>query len=110
MSDYGLRHDGSQKSSGYFGELTNKHGDVMTEFTVGVNIDGQEMDIPTLVPTLSKQELDTLRNLDDGAPIPDPIVQAAIDHAMYRRSVGKSVFADKKDKAQAKAVRKALGL
>ena len=110
MADYGLRNDGTAKSSGYLGELTNKHGDVMTEFTVGVNIDGKEVDIPTLVPTLSKGELNTLLNLDDGEPVPDNIVQAAIDHAMYRRSVGKSVFADKKDKAQAKAVRQALGL
>lgn len=109
--DYGYRHDGkSKKGSGYFGEIKNKHGDVMTELTIGVNIDGEELEIPTLVPTLTPEEIEQLRNLDEGSDIPENIVDIAIGHAMQRRKEGRSVFADKMDSAGRARMRRALGL
>lgn len=91
---YGTRPDGTLKGKGFLGEVQRPDGAVMTEYTVGVNIGGKEMDIPTLVPTLTKGEVDQLRNLQDGQPIPQPIIQKAVDHARSRIAAGKSVYAD----------------
>ncbi|AZY52832.1 hypothetical protein [Bordetella avium] len=91
---YGSRQDGSFKGRGFLGELKRPDGGVMTEYTVGVEIDGKEMDIPTLVPTLTKDEINTLLTIKEGEPIPDDIVQKAVDHAKQRLAEGKGVFAD----------------
>lgn len=91
--DYGLRVDGTRKGSGYLGELKMKDGsgDVATEISVGVNIDGKETEIPALVPTLSESEVDHL--LKGGKPT-DEIVRKATEHARKRIAQGKSPFAN----------------
>lgn len=91
---YGNRQDGTPKGKGFLGELKRPDGGVMTEYTVGVEINGKEMDIPTLVPTLTKDEVDTLLNIKVGEQPPDAIVQKAVDYAKQRLSDGKGVFAD----------------
>lgn len=88
---YGNRPDGTPKGKGFLGELKRPDGAVSTEISVGVNIGGKEMDIPTLVPTLTKAEVDSLLRGDRPS---DAIVQKAVDHAKMRLSQGKSVFAD----------------
>jgi hypothetical protein len=90
-SGYGNRPDGTPKGKGFLGELKRPDGNVSTEISVGVNIGGKEMDIPTLVPTLTKAEVDSL--LKGDAPS-DAIVRKAVDHAKKRIAEGKSVFAD----------------
>lgn len=93
---YGKRADGTEKGSGYFGELkvpgTNN---VATEYSIGVNINGREVEIPTLVPTLSQSEksklLDVIRT---GEPIPENIINKAVNHARERISKGESPFAN----------------
>lgn len=87
--DYGARKDGSKKDSGYFGELRNKNDEVMTEFSVGVDIDGKQMEIPTLVPTLSKKQV---RHLLDGNEPTEDIVKRAVEHARQRIKDGMSPF------------------
>ncbi|MDR2219725.1 MAG: transglycosylase SLT domain-containing protein [Methylobacillus sp.] len=96
IQSYGLRPDGSSKGSGFLGELKRADGGISTEISVGVTINGKEMDIPTLVPTLTKQERDWLLNNDvsDPSKIPDSIIQKAVDHAKNRIAEGKSVFAE----------------
>ena len=64
---------------------------VSSEITVGVNIGGQEMDIPTLVPTLSSEEISYL--LGGGEPTPD-IINKAVEHAIQRIQKGLSPFKD----------------
>lgn len=108
--DYGLREDGSPKGSGYLGELINKDGSVMTEYTVGVEIDGKEMDIPTIVPTLTRDEIKTLQNISDSDPIPQAIMDKAIDYARVRLNNGQSVFADQYDDMIKADLRKYYGL
>jgi hypothetical protein len=98
--DYGARPDGAPKGQGFLGPLTIQLPDgsraVATEYSVGVNIDGEEMDIPTLVPTLTPAQ--RKRMLEDiipnDKPPPRDIVEAAVKHARKRLSEGKSVFAD----------------
>ena len=88
---YGKRPDGTPKGRGFLGELKRPDGKVSTEISVGVNIGGKEMDIPTLVPTLTKAEVSSLLKGDRPS---DAIVQKAVDHAKQRIAQGKSVFAD----------------
>ena len=92
-SGYGKRADGSAKGEGFLGALKRPDGALSTEITVGVNIGGKEMDIPSLVPTLTKAEISSLLNGDKPS---NTIVQKAVDHAKSRLASGKSVFADQR--------------
>lgn len=97
MSDattYGKRADGSMKGRGYFGELRRPDGAVSTEISIGVNLDNQEREIPVLVPTLSRGEIDRL--LAGDAP-DDAMVKKAVDHARSRIAAGKNPFAGQDD-------------
>ena len=89
---WGARADGTEKGDGYFGPLQMKDGSgsVATEISVGVNIDGREMEVPTLVPTLTQAERDHL--LSGQAPTQE-IVRKAAEHARGRIAAGKSPFA-----------------
>ena len=91
--EYGNRADGTKKGTGFLGPMKMQDGSdaVATEISIGVNIDGKETQIPTLVPTLTKDEVNYL--LKGGQPTPE-IVQKAVDHANKRIKEGKSPFAD----------------
>ena len=88
--NYGLRVDGTTKGKGFFGPLPTKDGQVMTELGIGVNFGGREVEVPTVVPTLTKQELQSL--LQGNAPT-NAIIQKAADHARMRLNQGLSPFA-----------------
>lgn len=92
-----LRADGTPKGPGFLGSLTRPDGSVSSEISIGVNIDGREIEIPTLVPTLTPQEVQWLLSHDvtDPQTIPDGIVQKAIAHARQRIATGQSPFADR---------------
>ena len=71
--DYGMRHNpgDGKKGNGFLGPIPTKDGGVMTEASVGISIDGKEIDVPTLVPTLSKEEVKWMAdggNVTDGSP------------------------------------------
>lgn len=90
---YGERHGGAgKKGRGYFGPMLMRDGsgDVATEISIGVNLNGKEVEIPTLVPGLSKSEIDHL--LKYGNPT-EEIVRKAVEHARKRMEQGKNPFA-----------------
>lgn len=89
--DFGVRADGSKKGTGFLGVLRRPGGGVSTEISIGVELDGKEMTIPTLVPTLSQKEIDYL--LGGGDPT-EEIVRKAVVHAQGRIRDGESVFAE----------------
>jgi len=98
IREYGLRPDGTQKEMGFFGEIVCKEDPetVFTEISVGVNINGTEMDVPTLVPTLTDAEL--LYMITEGYKVspsewPSTIIEKASLHAQQRIDAGKSPFA-----------------
>ncbi len=100
--DYGNRIDGSKKGKGYFGEIKRPDGSVMTEVSIGVGINGKETQIPLIVPTLTKQEMDYLRRSNINSPrfmskMPPSIIDKAVDHAVGRMQEGKSPFASEED-------------
>lgn len=96
--EWGSREDGSPKGTGHLGVLRTPAGNIATEYTVGVEIGGKQIDIPTLVPTLTREEVEqVLRAADDPTnkiQIPDSVIDKAIDFAQRRLSAGQSVFAN----------------
>ncbi len=92
-----LRPDGTKKGTGFFGELKLPDGGVASEYSIGVQLEslgGKETDIPTLVPTLTDEEKDLMVNdiIPNKKPVPDAIIQKAVDHANKRVAEGKDVF------------------
>jgi hypothetical protein len=92
-SNYGLRADGTPKGLGFFGELQRPDKGVMTEYSIGVDFDGKETEIPTIVPTLTPEELDFLLQIKSGNELPESIKQKAIEHAKMRMAKGLNPFA-----------------
>lgn len=96
INRYGKRNDGSAKGLGYYGEIPGvglNQGYTMTENSIGVNLDGQELEIPTIIPSLTMEELELI--LSGG--MNDEIVGKSIKHARDRISKNLSPFAGPKD-------------
>jgi hypothetical protein len=97
--DFGNRADGTKKGSGYFGVIKRPDGNVMSEVSIGVSLEGKETLLPLIVPTLNKQEMDYLMRNDPKSKtfmskLPSTIIDKAVDHAVMRMKEGKSPFAD----------------
>lgn len=102
-AQFGKRPDGSQKGTGFLGVLKGPDGEAMTEYSIGVNIHGKEMDVPTLVPSLTRAEVKTVLAAKSPQDIPQSIVEKAVEHAKDRLAAGKSVFAEKDEGADQKS-------
>lgn len=91
------RADGSQKGNGWLGLLRRPDGGVSSEISIGVDLNGKEQDIPLLVPTLTRPEVDKLLTIKTdenfNQNLPASIKQKAIDFARKRIGAGKSPFA-----------------
>lgn len=101
-----------KKGLGYFGELQRPGGGVSSELSFGVPIQGKETEIPALVPTLSREEIDYLLG---GGKITDPIMHKAVAHAQKRIAQGKDPFAQAGeqtplDKPKAKSFEDAMSI
>ncbi len=77
------------KGQGYLGELKLPDGSVATEYSTqsgAVKVNGKQVDFPTLVPTLSKDEVLLMQKdiIPNKKPIPEQIMQKAIEHAKMR--------------------------
>lgn len=95
MADYGKRADGTDKGAGFYGEVKRPDGDISTEISIGVDYGSGEKQIPTMVPGLTKDELDSLLKGDEPS---GAIVDKAVAHAREREKAGKSPFAGAEDK------------
>lgn len=95
-NNFGNRADGTPKGDGFFGVLNRPDGGVSTELSIGVDIDGKETEIPTLVPSLTPEERTWLLSNDIKNPtqLPPSIMQKALASATQRLKAGKSPFAD----------------
>jgi hypothetical protein len=100
------RHNGQgTKGLGYFGALPMQDGSgrVATEYSIGTRIGDRDMEIPSMVPTLNKEELNhilTGGTFKQGNPIADSIFKKAVEHAKYRISQGKNPFAEEGEQQQ----------
>ena len=94
---YGYRNDGTLKGKGFLGELKMKDGsgDVATEMSIGVNINGKEIEIPTITPNLTQDEIDYLlkgNNVLDKSEKSERIIEKSIAFAKDRIKKGLSPF------------------
>ena len=88
-----MRPDGTPKGNGWLGKLKMTDGTNrdMTEYSIGVHFDGKENLIPSIVPTLSQEEINHLRG---GGDVTDEIRDKAVAHARERMQMGLSPFID----------------
>ena len=91
-----MRVDGTQKSMhGFLGPITNKKGQTMTELSIQFDDVLGGRPIPLLVPGLTTDEIDWLKNNDiEGQAylVPQSIQQKAITNAMVRAAKGLNPF------------------
>jgi len=90
----GVRKDGTYKGAGWLGPLERPDGYVMTEYSIEPTIDGKKVLIPSIVPTLTKAEIQELLTMTNDKEFPEAIKQKAIEHAKKRIAQGKSPFID----------------
>ncbi len=96
----GMREDGTAKGQGFLGDLVRPDGTgYMSEYSVAdsedlKNPDGSYMDYPSMVPTLTAEEIDQILGNKEGAPLSDSIIDKATAHAKQRLAAGRPVFAD----------------
>lgn len=88
-SPYGLRQDGTAKSTGFFGPLPHASGKISTEISADSEVDGKPLLYPLLVPTMPRAHIDFL--LGGGKPTKE-MNDIAIEHAIGRVKAGKSPF------------------
>lgn len=93
-----VREDGTMKGQGFFGPLQHSSGRGATELSIGSGprasfpyTHRDEMLYPSMVPTLSREELATMMAGDEGWP--ESIYQKAHSYAKERLAQGKSPFA-----------------
>ena len=87
------RVDGTPKSdTGYLDVIISDSGKNMTEFSVGVEIEGKETLIPMLVPGLTDDEIGFLKTEPNPKDIPESLMRKAVDHAVKQKKEGKPIF------------------
>lgn len=90
---FGTREDGTPKGRGFLGLIPMADGSMMSELSVGVELDGKETLIPSVVPTLTEDEIEYLRQ--GGSPLENnEIMDKAVAHALERLRNGQSPFFD----------------
>lgn len=99
MPDYGKRPDGTKKGKGFLGEIKRPDGTIMTEVTMGFEIDGKETNLPLITKNSTKEDIEYLKNVDIKGKdflknAPAGLVDRAITHAMNRKKAGLPVYAD----------------
>ena len=91
---YGLREDKTQKGNGFMGMIGRPNDDMKSsELSIGVNIGGKDVLIPSIVPTLTKKQLDVLLALPPGTIPPRDIIDTASKYAQDRIGKGLTPFA-----------------
>lgn len=93
-----FRQDGSPKGQGFLGVLARPDGGVMSEYSIADSErlktpTGQYQDYPSLVPTLTPQEIQSLLVSRPDTPIVPSIKDKAEAYALKRLSENKPVFA-----------------
>jgi hypothetical protein len=108
------RPDGTLKGSGFFGALLRPDGGVMSEYSVANSEQlrgpkGEYLDYPSLVPTLTAEEVMSI--LAD-KPLSPAILQKAEAFALQRQRAGRPIFADpgEEDIQQYPQLRRAIAI
>lgn len=101
IAPYGVRHSGlGAKGNGFFGPIPAMMLDhvggfsldstpVATEYSMEGNIRGKNVEFPSIVPTLDRQQLNQVLQ----GNVSDDVYQKALAHAIMRLDKGLSPFA-----------------
>jgi len=92
VADDDYRIDGTPKGPGFLGALIRPDGRIATEASTWVKIDGKDVLIPLLVPTLSHKEIRSILNDEKK----EAIVRKALRHAVTRINDGLSPFKEER--------------
>lgn len=89
--DYGKRVDGTEKGTGYFGEIPMRDGSgrVATELSANSTVDGEDLHYPLIHGDSTAEELD---HLTSGKKPTREMHDRAIRHALERKKNGLSPF------------------
>lgn len=92
---YGFRYNSRDpKGLGFLGPLERPdQSAIMSEYSIGVPIDGQQTEIPSIVPTLTRDEVQSILTAPDDQPPSRAIQQKAAAYAQFRKHAGLPVFA-----------------
>lgn len=105
---YGRREDGSNKGRGFYGMLPRTDGpDQSSELSIGVEMDGKQRTIPSMVPGLNAEQLRYLLSVQK--PMRPDITQKAVDFAVQRQQQGKGPFAEPNEEGAYRVPRYAQG-
>ena len=107
--DYDTRADGSPVGRGFIGAIKDTMANMITEYNVMVEIEGEQVEIPTLVPTLSKEQLEALMELE-GGEVPEEIVMVALEWAAQRLDEELDVHATEDDYENIPDIRQMMNL
>ena len=94
-STWGSRGDGTTKGTGFFGILPANNGRIMTEYGMGFDYDGKEIEVPLINPYQSQAQI--LEVLQGKQPTTEMLDNAWRWGADRFRS-GKSTFIDSNEK------------
>ena len=91
---YGFRYNSTdKKQAGFYGEIPVGNGSVATEFSVGQDINGKGVEMPSIVPGLTFDELEEIKQATvTNKQMSPSIYEKALLHAKERLSQGKSTF------------------
>ena len=94
LTKYGKRYGSNDyKQAGYFGEIPLGSGDVATEYSIGQDINGKNVEMPSIVPTLTYDELEAIKkSASSNYAIPQSVYEKALEHAKQRIASGRSPF------------------
>ena len=102
------RPDGSPKGSGWLGTQKNSKGQDVSEYSVGVEIDGEEMDIPTIVPGMSDKDKKEVISSTEQKRFPsNDVLGKAVSHAKKQIQAGESPFNEPEESINTPSKRKA---
>ncbi len=98
MQDGGMvRHDGTQKGQGFYGPIKSNNGTDISELAVGMEWDGQEHEVPTMVPGLTPEQMRYMTDNSDlpekGSDMYNQIVDNAGRYSELRQKQGQPLFA-----------------
>jgi hypothetical protein len=93
---WGNRYDKSgPKGAGYFGALQRADGGIMSEYSIPLDEEhGDTREVPTLVPTLTADEVKAVLGAKEGSSLPPSVIKKALAHARQRLAAGQSPFAE----------------
>ena len=88
-----LRPDGTTKSTkGFLGPIEGNDNSLRTELSIGVDFGNGEVLVPSMIPGLTAEEIEVLRNLPEGSLPPQSIIDKAKAHAEKRIANNLSPF------------------